>query len=122
MIGEFEYDSIFNDPENPLPYPQVTWPLFVAFLILMSILIMNLLVGLAVDDIKAVQEQAVLKRLGMRRSWCWTWRTSSRTSCEGCRPRASRSSTPTTATPPCSACSQTRRCCAPSSAPRPWRG
>lgn len=49
-----------------LQYPNVTWPLFVAFLILMSILIMNLLVGLAVDDIKAVQEQAVLKRLGMQ--------------------------------------------------------
>ena len=44
----------------------MTWPLFVVFLILMSILIMNLLVGLAVDDIKAVQEQAVLKRLGMQ--------------------------------------------------------
>lgn len=32
----------------------------------MSILIMNLLVGLAVDDIKAVQDQAILKRLAMQ--------------------------------------------------------
>ncbi len=37
----------------------------------MAIIIMNLLVGLAVDDIKAVQDQAVLKRLAMqvRRPW-----------------------------------------------------
>ena len=32
----------------------------------MTILIMNLLVGLAVDDIKLVQEQAVLKRMAMQ--------------------------------------------------------
>ncbi|XP_042214247.1 transient receptor potential cation channel subfamily A member 1 homolog isoform X3 [Homarus americanus] len=64
MIGEFEYDTIFN--EENLIYPEVTYTLFVVFLILMSILIMNLLVGLAVDDIKAVQDQAILKRLAMQ--------------------------------------------------------
>lgn len=32
----------------------------------MTILIMNLLVGLAVDDIKAVQEQAMLQKLAMQ--------------------------------------------------------
>ena len=31
---------------------------------------MNLLVGLAVDDIKAVQDQAVLKRLAMQVNIC----------------------------------------------------
>ena len=53
---------IFSQPV----YETVTYLLFVAFLVIMSILIMNLLVGLAVDDIKAVQDQAVLKRLGMQ--------------------------------------------------------
>lgn len=65
-IGEFEFDSIFNDITQTLPYPEITYIVFVAFLVLMSILIMNLLVGLAVDDIKAVQDQAILKRLAMQ--------------------------------------------------------
>lgn len=64
MIGEFEFDSIFH--ENELEYPEITYILFVCLLILLSIIIMNLLVGLAVDDIKAVQDQAILKRLAMQ--------------------------------------------------------
>ena len=32
----------------------------------MPIIIMNLLVGLAVDDIKTVQENAILKRLALQ--------------------------------------------------------
>ena len=40
--------------------------LLVAFLVIMSILIMNLLVGLAVDDIKGVQDQAMLEKLAMQ--------------------------------------------------------
>ncbi|XP_037083097.1 transient receptor potential cation channel subfamily A member 1 homolog isoform X2 [Pollicipes pollicipes] len=64
MIGEMDYGSIF-DGEESVHFPGVTYTLFVAFLILMSIIIMNLLVGLAVDDIKSVQDQASLKRLAM---------------------------------------------------------
>ncbi len=67
MIGEMEFDSIFFDrEENPLPYPGITFALFSVFLVVMAIIIANLLIGLAVDDIKAVQEQAVLKRLAMQ--------------------------------------------------------
>jgi hypothetical protein len=44
----------------------MTTAFFVAFMIIMSIIIVNLLIGLAVDDIKAVQEQAILKRLAMQ--------------------------------------------------------
>ncbi|XP_078001472.1 transient receptor potential cation channel subfamily A member 1 homolog isoform X2 [Glandiceps talaboti] len=82
MIGEFEFDSIFHDDgyiqgetpditsdayfEATVWYREVTYILFVVFVIIMSILIMNLLVGLAVDDIKEVQEQAVLKRYAMQ--------------------------------------------------------
>ncbi|GFO37455.1 transient receptor potential cation channel subfamily a member 1-like protein [Plakobranchus ocellatus] len=66
MIGEFEYDSIFNDDSNDVLYPAASYTIFVIFLVIMSIIIMNLLVGLAVDDIKAVQEQAGLKRMAMQ--------------------------------------------------------
>ena len=64
MLGEFEYDSVFNSDEyNPMP---VAWFIYVAYLVVNCIIVMNLLVGLAVDDIKEVQEQAGLKRLAMQ--------------------------------------------------------
>ncbi|XP_076466512.1 transient receptor potential cation channel subfamily A member 1 homolog [Babylonia areolata] len=66
MIGEFDFDSIFNEPTNQIKYDTVGYLVFVVFLIVMAILLMNLLVGLAVDDIKAVQEQAALKRMAMQ--------------------------------------------------------
>ena len=68
MIGEFEYEGIFhNDDDDQMPeFPNLTYAFFVAFLIIMSIIIVNLLIGLAVDDIKSVQEQAILKRLAMQ--------------------------------------------------------
>ncbi|XP_048577664.1 transient receptor potential cation channel subfamily A member 1 homolog [Nematostella vectensis] len=59
MIGEFEFDSIFENE------PAIAWVLFVIFLVVMTLILMNLLIGLAVDDIKGVQEQAVLKRQAM---------------------------------------------------------
>jgi len=45
MIGEFEYDSIFNDPENGVVFYEVlAYILFCVFMVVMSIIIMNLLV------------------------------------------------------------------------------
>ncbi|ELT91340.1 hypothetical protein CAPTEDRAFT_201917 [Capitella teleta] len=64
MIGEMEYTGVFQ--ENSMFYSELTIILFIFFMIFMNIIIMNLLVGLAVDDIKAVQEKAVLKRLAMQ--------------------------------------------------------
>ncbi|KAG8199670.1 hypothetical protein JTE90_022120 [Oedothorax gibbosus] len=66
MIGEIEFDGIFNDPDNKLHFKGPTYALFVIFLLIMAVIIMNLLVGLAVDDIKGVQEKAELKRLAMK--------------------------------------------------------
>ncbi|KAG1678688.1 Transient receptor potential cation channel subfamily A member 1 [Nymphon striatum] len=66
MIGEFEFESMFNDPPVPLPYPELTYAAFVLFIIVMSIILMNVQVGLAVDDIKGVQEQSELQRLAMQ--------------------------------------------------------
>ena len=44
MLGEYEYDTVYND-HVVLP---VTWVLYVAFLVTNCIIIMNLLVG---DDV-----------------------------------------------------------------------
>ena len=40
--------------------------LFIVFVIIMSIIIMNLLTGLAVDDIQSIAENAELKKLSMQ--------------------------------------------------------
>nr|CAB3267417.1 ankyrin repeats-like [Phallusia mammillata] len=47
-------------------YKPVSYILFVVFVIIMSIILMNLLVGLAVDDIQGVQENAELEGLAMQ--------------------------------------------------------
>ena len=70
MIGEYDFDSLFFSAEEDVgyivPYPTFTLLFFLVFLVIMSIIVMNLLVGLAVDDIKAVQNSAVLQRLAMQ--------------------------------------------------------
>lgn len=67
MTGEFEYEGIFH-PEGTvqLEFPALTFFFFLVFVVIMSIIVVNLLIGLAVDDIKSVQEQAILKRLAMQ--------------------------------------------------------
>lgn len=63
VVGELDFNTIFHEGASvaqPLAYP-----LFIVFVVFMSILVMNLLVGLAVDDINSVREQANLKRLAM---------------------------------------------------------
>ncbi|XP_072178739.1 uncharacterized protein [Diadema setosum] len=83
MIGELDFGNIFHsqnylNTENTLAdgeedffltsvfYQSITYVIFTLFLVIMSILIMNLLVGLAVDDIHAIQEKAKLHRLAMQ--------------------------------------------------------
>eukprot|EP00116_Pleurobrachia_bachei_P006830 sb/3467092/ len=69
MTGEVEYDGYFVD-HAPL-YPWSTFPLFVIFVIFVPIVFVNLLVGLAVDDIKEVQHRAGLERSVMKISLCF---------------------------------------------------
>ncbi|KAF5397971.1 transient receptor potential cation channel subfamily A member 1 [Paragonimus heterotremus] len=72
MLGELEFDATFNEystsheRSDAIFFSGVTYALFVTFLIVMSIVIMNLLVGLAVDDIKGVQNEATIQRLAMQ--------------------------------------------------------
>ena len=51
LTGEFEYEGIFN-ADQKLEFPSMTYLLFILFLVFMSIIIVNLMIGLAVDDIK----------------------------------------------------------------------
>ena len=47
MIGEFEFDTIFNPEDGNRPlYTETAYIVFIIFVIVMSILIMNLLVSL----------------------------------------------------------------------------
>ena len=64
MTGELEYDGYYV--EEPLFYPEASYGLFICFVIIVPIVFMNLLVGLAVDDIKEVQHRAGLERSVMK--------------------------------------------------------
>ncbi|KAK3088028.1 hypothetical protein FSP39_013681 [Pinctada imbricata] len=68
MIGEYDYADVFYSDSDDFKdhHPVMTFLMFIVFMIVMSIIIMNLLVGLAVDDIKAVQEKAALRRMAMQ--------------------------------------------------------
>ncbi|XP_041462791.1 transient receptor potential cation channel subfamily A member 1 homolog [Lytechinus variegatus] len=103
MIGELDYADIFygqdylgtsntleGDGEaayfmNSNFYGRLSQLFFMLFLIVMAILMMNMMVGLAVDDIQAIQEKANLHSLTMQASMAlenqskfplWLWRRS----------------------------------------------
>ena len=50
-------------PTPQLPYPEFTLVYFVVFVALISILLMNLLVGVAINNVNSVEDSAVLQRL-----------------------------------------------------------
>jgi transient receptor potential cation channel subfamily A protein 1 len=45
MIGEMDFEDIFYDPGRRVYYPGLTYCLFIGFVLVMSIIIMNLLVS-----------------------------------------------------------------------------
>lgn len=62
MAGELEFEDIFyNGP--PIQYPVTAHLLFFAFVLLVTVILTNLLVGLAVSDIQGLQASAGLDRL-----------------------------------------------------------
>jgi len=70
MTGEFEFDSYYA-PEtlsspNPLYYKQISFIMFFVFCVIVPIVFMNLLVGLAVDDIQDVYRRASLELAVMK--------------------------------------------------------
>ncbi|KAI3381682.1 hypothetical protein SNEBB_004577 [Seison nebaliae] len=74
MIGEYEFNNIFFRDNDEIKYYQPFYVLslitFIALMFLLSLVVMNLLVGLAIDDIQAVMEQATLRRLAMKVKLC----------------------------------------------------
>ena len=77
--GEIEYGDIFFKDQPPLgwgpnwdqnwekvPFPVVTYTMFLAFVISVTFVAFNVLVGLTVDDIRKFQGNADLRKLSMR--------------------------------------------------------
>lgn len=63
MSGELEFEDIFYDDNIPIQYPVTSHGMFFAFVLLVTIILTNLLVGLAVSDIQGLQASAGLDRL-----------------------------------------------------------
>ena len=65
MSGEFDYSDIGLD-SGDVPFKSVTYLLFIVFFVLVSIITLNLLVGLTVDDIQTFLDEADLKNLQLK--------------------------------------------------------
>ncbi|XP_071454966.1 transient receptor potential channel pyrexia-like [Hetaerina americana] len=63
MSGELEYEDIFFNSSYKLLYEGTSHVMFLAFVILVTVILTNLLVGLAVSDIQGLQKTARLNRL-----------------------------------------------------------
>lgn len=74
MLGEVDYtdmlsDNVVNSAKVPgtsilyVPFPELSYVLFVVFVLSVSVVLMNLLVGLAVGDIDSIQKTATLRNL-----------------------------------------------------------
>jgi hypothetical protein len=129
MIGEYEFEGIFTEHDRPnttqeaaaenmetarnLPFPNYSAFVFTGFVLVMSIIIMNLMVGLAVDDITEIQNNAEVQKLSLnvspssatahdrssrRPTLCWSRRGSCRT-CSAASPPPSSAATPPTRRP-----------------------
>ncbi|CAD5111526.1 DgyrCDS829 [Dimorphilus gyrociliatus] len=63
MIGEMDFGDLF-EMESHRNF--TSYIIFVIFLILMAIIVMNLLTGLAVDDVNALRKKAVARKLSLQ--------------------------------------------------------
>lgn len=62
MMGEFDYEDLF-DKKSVTRLSGTSRIIFLFFIILSSIVLMNLMVGLAVNDIQGVQQEGHARRL-----------------------------------------------------------
>ncbi|KAJ8960311.1 hypothetical protein NQ318_004037 [Aromia moschata] len=63
MSGELEYEDVFFTDGYPLKYPFTAHLMYFCFVLLMTVILNNLMVGLAVSDIQGLQQSAGLDRL-----------------------------------------------------------
>ncbi|KAI4467780.1 ion transport protein [Holotrichia oblita] len=63
MSGELEYEDVFFDDNTDIIYPYTAHIMYLAFALLVTIILSNLMVGLAVSDIQELQRSAGLDRL-----------------------------------------------------------
>ncbi|XP_058444280.1 transient receptor potential channel pyrexia [Malaya genurostris] len=63
MAGELEFEDIFYGENLKIEYPGTAHGMFLAFVLLVTVILTNLLVGLAVSDIQGLQQSAGLDRL-----------------------------------------------------------
>lgn len=63
MSGELEYEDVFYDDEAPIKYPGTAHLMYLVFVLLITMILTNLMVGLAVSDIQGLQQSAGLDRL-----------------------------------------------------------
>ncbi|XP_008553590.1 transient receptor potential channel pyrexia [Microplitis demolitor] len=66
MSGELEFEDVFFDPDAPMQYPGTSHLMLLAFVVLVTIILTNLMVGLAVSDIQELRRCAGLDRLVRR--------------------------------------------------------
>lgn len=66
MSGELEFEDIFFDDKTPLKYPGTAHLMLLSFVILVTVILTNLMVGLAVSDIQELRRCAGLDRLVRR--------------------------------------------------------
>ncbi|XP_034936938.1 uncharacterized protein [Chelonus insularis] len=66
MSGELEFEDVFFDKEAPLLYQGTAHLMLLAFVVLVTIILTNLMVGLAVSDIQELRRCAGLDRLVRR--------------------------------------------------------
>ncbi len=63
LLGEIDYENVVvKSSNNELAYDSLTFLLFTVLAILMAIVIMNLLIGLAVGDINAIRQNAIVEK------------------------------------------------------------
>lgn len=63
MSGELEFEDIFFVDKTVVRYKLTTHVMFLAFVLLVTVILTNLMVGLAVSDIQGLQQSAGLDRL-----------------------------------------------------------
>lgn len=66
MSGELEFEDVFFSPDAPVMYTGTAHLMLFSFVILVTVILMNLMVGLAVSDIQELRRCAGLDRLVRR--------------------------------------------------------